>query len=394
MAVSDWSGVALPWFEELGTLKERVGALFRRAEPRRQVGLLLEGMIGGAERKNGWQLAESAGDPAPWRMQALLGRTQWDQDKARDICRDYVIERLSDPAGVLVLDETGFLKKGRHSVGVARQYSGTAGRIENCQIGVFLGYASQRGHALIDRRLYLPKDWIEDGERRKAAGIPDDVEFATKPKIGIAMVKAALNAGVPCAWVLGDAVYGSDKTLRVMLERHDKPYVLAIRGNERLMMGDFRTHTAEDLAAGLAMDQWRRLPAGQGSKGPRLYDWARLRLFRLQSPPWDHWLLIRRSISDPMDMAFYVTFGPHETELKELAAVAGLRWTIEECFQSAKGETGLDHCEARSWHGWHRHMTLSMLALAFLAGLRARLKEAQITAASDKANKRSLSAAA
>jgi SRSO17 transposase len=394
MAVSDWSGVALPWFEELGTLKERVGALFRRAEPRRQVGLLLEGMIGGAERKNGWQLAESAGDPAPWRMQALLGRTQWDQDKARDICRDYVIERLSDPAGVLVLDETGFLKKGRHSVGVARQYSGTAGRIENCQIGVFLGYASQRGHALIDRRLYLPKDWIEDGERRKAAGIPDDVEFATKPKIGIAMVKAALNAGVPCAWVLGDAVYGSDKTLRVMLERRDKPYVLSIRGNERLMMGDFRTHTAEDLAASLTMDQWRRLPAGQGSKGPRLYDWARLRLFRLQSPPWDHWLLIRRSISDPMDMAFYVTFGPHETELKELAAVAGLRWTIEECFQSAKGETGLDHCEARSWHGWHRHMTLSMLALAFLAGLRARLKEAQITAASDKANKRSLSAAA
>ena len=394
MAVSDWSGVALPWFEELGTLKERVGALFRRAEPRRQVGLLLEGMIGGAERKNGWQLAESAGDPAPWRMQALLGRTQWDQDKARDICRDYVIERLSDPAGVLVLDETGFLKKGRHSVGVARQYSGTAGRIENCQIGVFLGYASQRGHALIDRRLYLPKDWIEDGERRKAAGIPDDVEFATKPKIGIAMVKAALNAGVPCAWVLGDAVYGSDKTLRVMLERHDKPYVLSIRGNERLMMGDFRTHTAEDLAASLTMDQWRRLPAGQGSKGPRLYDWARLRLFRLQSPPWDHWLLIRRSISDPTDMAFYVTFGPHETELKELAAVAGSRWTIEECFQSAKGETGLDHCEARSWHGWHRHMTLSMLALAFLAGLRARLKEAQISFASDKANKRSLSVVA
>ncbi len=394
MAVSDWSGVALPWFEELGTLKERIGALFRRAEPRRQVGLLLDGMIGGAERKNGWQLAESAGDPAPWRMQALLGRTQWDQDKARDICRDYVIERLGDPAGVLVLDETGFLKKGRHSVGVARQYSGTAGRIENCQVGVFLGYASPRGHALIDRRLYLPKDWIEDGERRKAAGIPDDVEFATKPKIGIAMVEAALDAGVPCAWVLGDAVYGSDKTLRVMLERHDKPYVLSIRGNERLMMGDFRTHTAEDLAAGLAMDQWRRLPAGQGSKGPRLYDWARLRLFRLQSPPWDHWLLIRRSISDPTDMAFYVTFGSREMELKELAAVAGLRWTIEECFQSAKGEAGLDHCEARSWHGWHRHITLSMLALAFLAGLRAQLKEAQISVASDKANKRSLSAAA
>jgi SRSO17 transposase len=394
MAVSDWSGAALPWFEDLAALKDRVGGLFRRAEPRRQIGLLLEGLIGGAERKNGWQLAEYAGDPAPWRMQALLGRTQWDQEKARDICRDYVIERLGDSSGVLVLDETGFLKKGRHSVGVARQYSGTAGRIENCQVGVFLGYASPNGHALIDRRLYLPKDWIEDAERRRMVGVPDDVTFATKPKIGVSMVAAAIEAGVPCAWVLGDSVYGSDKTLRVMLESHDKPYVLSVRGNERLMMGDFRTHTAEDLAAGLSADEWRRLPAGQGSKGPRLYDWARLRLFRLQSPPWDHWLLIRRSIADPTDMAFYVTFGPDVTELPELAAVAGLRWTIEECFQSAKGETGLDHCEARSWHGWHRHMTLSMLALAFLAGLRARLKEAQIDAASGKANKRSLSAAA
>jgi len=394
MAVSDWSGAGLPWFEELATLKDRIGALFRRAEPRRQIGLLLEGLIGGAERKNGWQLAEYAGDPAPWRMQALLGRTLWDQERARDICRDYVIERLGDPSGVLVLDETGFLKKGSHSVGVGRQYSGTAGRIENCQVGVFLGYASPRGHALIDRRLYLPKDWIEDAGRRKATGVPDDVQFATKPKIGIAMIAAALDAGVPCAWALGDSVYGSDKTLRVMLENRDKPYVLSIRGNERLMMGDFRTHTAEELATDLPADQWRRLPAGQGSKGPRLYDWARLRLFRLQSPPWDHWLLIRRSISDPTDMAFHVTFGPHVTQLDELAAVAGLRWTIEECFQSAKGETGLDHCEARSWHGWHRHMTLSMLALAFLAGLRARLKEAQIVFASDKGNKRSLSAAA
>jgi SRSO17 transposase len=196
----------------------------------------------------------------------------------------------------------------------------------------------------IDRRLYLPKDWIGDAERRKAASILDDVRFATKPKIGIAMVAAALDAGVSCAWVLGDSVYGSDKNLRVMLESRDKPYVLSFRGNEKLMMGDFRTHTAEDLAAGLSGDEWRRLPAGEGSKGPRLYDWAelakgsgrqsllewpaegRLRLFRLQSPPWDHWLLIRRSITDPTEMAFYVTFGPHLTELKELAVVAGLRW--------------------------------------------------------------------
>jgi SRSO17 transposase len=394
MEVLAWSGVSLPWFEELGALKDGIGKLFRRAEPRRQVGLFLEGLIGGAERKNGWQLAEHAGDRAPWRMQALLGRTLWDEEKARDICRDYVIERLGHLSGVLVLDETGFLKKGRHSVGVARQYSGAAGRVENCQIGVFLGYAGPKGHALIDRRLYLPKEWNEDAERRKAARVPDDVTFVTKPKIGAAMVEAALDAGVPCAWVLGDSVYGSDKSLRIMLESRNKPYILSIRGNERLMMGDFCTHTAQDLAAGLSADQWRRLPAGEGSKGPRLYDWARLRLFRLQSPPWDHWLLIRRSIADPTDMAYYVAFGPHTTELNELAAIAGLRWTIEECFQSAKGETGLDHCEARSWHGWHRHVTLSMLALAFLATLRAQLKEAQISAASSKQNKRSLSAAA
>jgi SRSO17 transposase len=395
MSIAEWSGTSLPWSAELAGLNERLGGLFQRSETRAQAGLYLDGLIGGVERKNGWQLAEHVGDEAPWRMQAVLGRGFWDAERARDICRDYVVERLGDPSGVLVLDETGFLKKGKHSVGVGRQYSGTAGRIENCQIGVFLGYASPKGHALIDRRLYLPKDWAEDGERRKKTHIPDEVAFATKPKIGIAMVEAALDAGVPCSWVLGDSVYGCDKGLRVMLEKRGKPYVLAVRSDERLLIeGSFQSRTVQEVAAGVRAKDWRRLPAGQGSKGPRLYDWARVRLLRLQAPPWDHWLLIRRSISDPKDMAFYVTFGPHTTEVKELAAVAGLRWTIEECFQSAKGETGLDHCEARSWHAWHRHMTLSMLALAFLACLRARLLEARSEASSSKANKRSLSTAA
>jgi SRSO17 transposase len=395
MSIVDWSGASLPWSGELAGLKERLGGLFHRSETRAQVGLYLDGLTGGVERKNGWQLAEHAGDEAPWRMQAVLGRGFWDAERARDICRDYVVERLGDPLGVLVLDETGFLKKGKHSVGVGRQYSGTAGRIENCQIGVFLGYASAKGHALIDRRLYLPKDWAEDGERRKKVHVPDEVAFATKPKIGIAMVEAALEAGVPCAWVLGDSVYGCDKSLRVMLESREKPYVLAVRSDEKLTIDtSFKTRTAQDIATSLKAQDWRRLPAGQGSKGPRLYDWARLRLLRLQAPPWDHWLLVRRSISDPKDMAFYVTFGPHTAELKELAAVAGLRWTVEECFQSAKGECGLDHCEARSWHAWHRHMTLSMLALAFLACLRARLLAARSQASSSKANKRSLSAVA
>ena len=395
MSIVDWSGTSLPWSGELTRLKDRLFGLFRRSETREQVWLYLDGLIGGVERKNGWQLAEYAGDEAPWRMQAVLGRGFWDGERARDICRDYVVERLGEASGVLVLDETGFVKKGKHSVGVARQYSGTAGRIENCQIGVFLGYASRKGHALIDRRLYLPKHWAEDKALRKKVHIPDDIVFATKPKIGIAMVEAALDAGVPCSWVLGDSVYGCDKSLRVMLEAREKPYVLAVRSDEKLMIGTgFETHKAEKIAASLKGEDWHRLPAGQGSKGPRLYDWARVRLLRLQAPPWDHWLLIRRSISDPEDMAFYVTFVPHTTELKELAAVAGLRWTIEECFQSAKGETGLDHCEARSWHGWHRHMTLSMLAFAFLACLRACLLEARSEASSGKANKRSLSAAA
>jgi len=395
MSIADWSGPSLPWSAELSGLKERLFDVFRRSETRQQVELYLDGLIGGVERKNGWQLAEHAGDEAPWRMQAVLGRSFWDAERARDICRDYVVERLGDASGVLVLDETGFVKKGTHSVGVARQYSGTAGRIENCQIGVFLGYASRQGHALIDRRLYLPKPWVEDIERRKKTHVPDDIVFATKPKIGIMMVEAALDAGVPCSWVLGDSVYGCDKSLRVMLEGREKPYVLAVRSDERLAVdASFKTHAARDIAGGLDAKDWHRLPAGQGAKGPRLYDWARVRLMRLQAPPWDHGLLIRRSISNPQDMAFYVTFGPDKTELKELAAVAGLRWTIEECFQSAKGETGLDHCEARSWHGWHRHMTLAMLAFAFLACLRASLLQARGEAASGKANKRSLSAAA
>jgi SRSO17 transposase len=395
MSIADWSGTSLPWSAELAGLKERIFCLFRRSETRQQVGLYLDGLIGGVERKNGWQLAEYAGDEAPWRMQAVLGRGLWDAEDAHDICRDYVVERLDDASGVLVLDETGFVKKGEHLVGVARQYSGTAGRIENCQVGVFLGYASRKGHALIDRRLYLPKHWAEDEERRKKVHVPDEATFATKPKIGIAMVETALDAGVLCSWVLGDSVYGCDKGLRVMLEKRGKPYVLAVRSDEKLMTDTgFKTRTVQDIAASLDAEDWQRLPAGRGSKGPRLYDWARVRLLRLQAPPCDHWLLIRRSISDPKDMAFYVTFGPHTTDLKELAAVAGLRWTIEECFQSAKGQTGLDHCEARSWHAWHRHMTLAMLAFAFLARLRARLLEAQSEASSRKAIKRSLSAAA
>jgi SRSO17 transposase len=281
---------------------------------------------------------------------------------------------------VLIVDETGFLKKGEHSAGVARQYSGTAGRIENAQIGVFLAYASGQGHALNDRDLYLPKwEWCEDAGKRAAAAIPDEVVFATKPALACRMIGRALDAGLRCAWVLGDEIYGSDRRLRMELGRREQPFVLAIRSNEKLwaVLGThLGQHAASRLAAALPARAWRRLSAGAGSKGERLYDWARLRLTRLQEPPWEHWLLVRRSRKDPKDLAYYVVFGPAATTLATLAQVAGRRWTIEECFEVAKQEVGLADYEIRSWHGWYRHITLAMLALAFLAGLRAKLNTA------------------
>ena len=366
----------LAWREELSALEVRLGELFVRAEPRRQAGLYLEGLLSAAKRKNGWQLAEQIGDARPWRTQRVLSHVLWDQDAARDLCRDYVIEHLGAADGVLIVDETGFLKKGEHSVGVARQYSGTAGRIENAQIGVFLTYASGKGHALIDRELYLPEAWCDAPEKRAEAAIPDAVAFATKPALAGQMIGRALDAGLPCAWVLGDEIYGSDRRLRMDLERREQPFVLAIRSNEKLWaVLDKRLgqHAASRLAASLPARAWRRLSAGAGSKGDRLYDWARLRLTRLQQPPWEHWLLVRRSCKDPTDLAYYVVYGPDRTTLATLAQVAGRRWAIEECFEVAKQEVGLADYEIRSWHGWYRHITLAMLALGFLAALRVKL---------------------
>jgi SRSO17 transposase len=281
---------------------------------------------------------------------------------------------------VLVVDETGFLKKGGHSAGVARQYSGAAGRIENSQVGVFLAYGSRKGHALIDRRLYLPEAWARDTERRRAAKIPGDVVFRTKPEIAREMVARALDAGVPCGWVLGDAIYGADRRLRVMLEGRGQPYLLGVRGNDTVwaeLGGQLGQHAPEVLARALPPQAWRRLSAGAGSKGERLHDWARVRLVRLQEPPWDHWLLVRRSITDPEDLAYFVVFGPAAARLLDLARVAGRRGLVEGCFEAAKQEVGLADYEVRSWRGWHRHATLAMLALALLAGLRARLNAAK-----------------
>jgi SRSO17 transposase len=356
---------AVDWARGLDGLVERIAPRFRRVEPRRRVRTYLEGLLCPVERKNGWQLAENAGDRTPDGVQDFLARMRWDADQVRDDLRAYVVAHLDDADAVLVLDETGFVKKGTKSVGVQRQYSGTAGRIENCQIGVFLGYASRHGHALIDRALYLPEVWANDPARRGAAGVPADTVFATKPQLGQQMLMSAFAAEVPCRWVTGDSVYGADYALRRCIEKSGRGYVLAVTSRQRL---GFKTVAdwLEDVPAGT----WRRLSAGNGAKGPRLYDWAWLPYGSDAAGGWQKGLLIRRKLAQPEAFTFYLTLAPDSAELSDLVRVAGTRWTIEVCFEAAKSEVGLDQYEVRSWTSWHRHITLAMLAHAYLAVLR------------------------
>lgn len=364
------------WAADLDALHARVGPRFGRAEPRRRVRAYVESLLSPVERKNGWQLAEQAGEPTPTGMQRLLAGAKWDAEAVRDDLRAYVLEHLADPAAVLIVDETGFLKKGTKSVGVQRQYSGTAGRIENCQIGVFLAYATPQGRTFLDRALYVPKEWANDPMRREEAGVPDEVVFQTKPALARAMLARAFAAGVPAAWVTADEVYGRDRRLRVWLEEQGRPFVLAVAKNEPLWAPTERGPQqvpAATLAAALAPDAWMRLSAGEGSKGPRLYDWAWGRLARWPVPGWAHWLLVRRSLADPTDLTYYVVFAPADTTLETLVRVAGTRWAVEESFEIAKGEVGLDQYEVRRWDGWYRHITLALLAQAFLTVVRARV---------------------
>jgi SRSO17 transposase len=367
-AATDWTG-------DIERVYQRLRPRFARAEMRVRSRRYLLGLLGGAARKNGWQLAEAAGERSPHGMQDLLSRAVWDADAVRDDLRAYVVEHLGDPDAVLVIDETGFLKKGAKSVGVQRQYSGTAGRIENCQIGVFLAYASPQGRAFLDRALYLPQDWAADAARRAEAGVPADVVFHTKPQLAQAMLGRALAAGVPFRWVTGDEVYGGDRRLRVWLEEQHLAHLLAIKTTEPLWAATDRGPAqvaAADLIAALPADAWVTLSAGDGAKGPRRYDWAWAPIRPLREPGVGHWLLARRSLRDPSDMAYYVGCGPVETSLAELVRVAGTRWAIEACFEEAKGEVGLDEYEVRRWDGWHRHVTLALLAHAVLAVTRAR----------------------
>ena len=325
---------------ELDQVHERIAGRFARAEPRARVREHVSGLAAGLERKNGWTLAEWTGEVSPDGMQRLLRRADWDVDGVRDDIRGYVVEQLGDPDGVLIADDTGFLKKGTRSAGVQRQYSGTAGRTENCQVGVFLGYASEHGHALIDRELYLPQSWAEEAGRRRAAGIPEDAEFTTKPRQAQAMIARAVAAGVPFAWFTADETYGQAKWLQAWLEERDIWYVMAIRCSDTLTMPEGEQR-AGALIAALPSRSWQKISAGAGAHGPREYHWARIPVRTGWRPGRGHWLLARRSLSDPAEIAYYACYGPRRSSTADLAWTAGSRWHIEECIQQAKGEAGL-----------------------------------------------------
>ena len=352
------------WHATLAGVHARIGARFRRGEARTRVRRYLEGLLAAVERKNGWQLAEHLGDAGPQGVQRLLNAADWDADAVRDDLRAFLVEELSDPAGVLIIDETGFLKKGTKSAGVARQYSGTAGRRENQQIGVFLAYATPRGTAFVDRALYLPESWAEDKERRAEAGIPTAVTFATKGALAQTMLAGAFAAGVPAAWIVGDAVYGHEE-LRHWLEEQGRNYVLAVPLTHGIWTGGEQVE-AQTLADQLPEAAWSRLSAGDGSQGPRWYAWACLALPYPAAPGKAHWLLVRRSLSEPTERAYYRVYGPATASVADMVRVAGSRWAIEVGFEEAKGLVGLDQYEVRKWHAWYRHVTLVLLAYATL----------------------------
>ena len=361
------------WAEGIERVHECIAGRFRRPEPRRRALEYLRGLLSSVERKNGWRLAEQAGNATPDGVQRLLYNYRWDADLVRDDLRDYVVEHLAGAGGVLVVDETGFLKKGDKSVGVQRQYSGTAGRIENSQVGVFLAYAGVKGRTLLDRELYLPQVWAEDRERRGEEGVPEEVAFRTKPQLAWMMLERAVESGIPFGWVAVDEVYGNDRNLRLWLERAGIPHVLAIKRSEKLgALTDKgpRQVRADHLALGAEESGWQRLSAGDGAKGPRFYDWITVAIRPLREPGKEYWLLARRSISKPDELAYYVCYGLAGTSLEELVRVAGTRWAIEECLEEAKRQVGLDLYEVRKWDGWYRHITLAMLAHAYLAVIR------------------------
>jgi SRSO17 transposase len=387
------------WVARLDAVVGLIGSRFVRSEPRARVGAYLRGLLAELERKNGWTVAEHAGAVSPDGMQRLLRTADWDVGGVRDDVRSYVLDGLSStdsdaggPArGVFIADDTGFIKKGRRSAGVQRQYTGTTGKIDNCQLGVFLAYAGPRGHALIDRELYLPASWTADRDRCTAAGIPDETEFATKPELAVRMLERVHAAGrLSGCWFTADEAFGQNPGLRDWLAAHQVPYVLATRNDDLLTCPDGHREQAKVLAtlAGVDTDgridasAWERRSLGYGAHGERIYDWTAIALDPAGLPKgWGHWLLVRQQVEPTADQiaagktvperAYYRCAGPATTPLRELIRVAGTRWAIEECFQTAKNEAGLDHYQVRTWRAWYAHITLAMLAAGWLAVTRA-----------------------
>lgn len=361
------------WTAGLDDLFGRVAGRFHRVEPRRRARAYVRGLLAPLAGKNGWTLAEAAGDVTPDGMQRLLNAASWDADGVRDDVRAYAVEYLGERDGVLVVDETGFLKKGIRSAGVQRQYSGTAGRTENCQLGVFLAYATSKGRTLIDRELYLPKSWIADRDRCRDAAVPDGVEFATKTVQAQRMLARALDAGVPAAWVTADEAYGKDHKFRTWLEQRRIGYVVAVACNQTIPAVD-GTSRADVLVAHAPAEAWTRRSCGDGAKGSRLFDWAvaSLPVYEDTTPPgWRRWLMVRRSLTrnskGEHELAYYLCCAPTGTTDDDLIRVAGARWAVEDCFQTAKTEVGLDHYQVRRYDAWYRHITLAMLAHTYLA---------------------------
>jgi len=389
------------WENSFQSFHARFSDLFPRLESREQARKYLRGLLAPVERKNGWQLAEVVGDESPDRMQRLLYQVNWDPDAARDRLEDFVIENFADPEGIGVLDETGFIKKGKSSVGVQRQYTGTAGKVENSQVGVFLTYATPKGHVFLDRKLFLPELWANDPERRTKAGVPDSIAFQSKPQQAIAMLEHAWKGVVPMKWVTGDEVYGNSPQLREAIETSGRWYVLAVastievwtdapcveapgektggrrRTKPRLCPDAAPSRTVASFVAEWLSEQWERLSVAEGEKGLRVYDWAMARVIekRDELPGSEVWLLARRSVSNPEEIAYYLAFAPVDIALQKLAEVASTRYTVEQCFEEGKGETGLDHYEGRQYLSWYRHITLSMMAHAWLSSIRSEMEE-------------------
>ena len=397
------------WYRDFEAYQSRFAHHFSRSEPREQAAKYVRGLLAPVKRKNGWQLAEAMGEEIPDPTQRLLYRSTWEADAVRDTLQEFLEEEFGEADAIVVIDETGFLKQGENSVGVHRQYCGTAGKVTNCQVATFLGYLGSRGHVLLDRRLYLPKVWCEDKARREAARIPADLTFATKPQLAAEMLRQAWRRGIPMRWVTGDEVYGNAAFLRETIDVGNCWYVLAVsattpvwaerpaveepsaqtrrrltaqtggrhRTRSRLAADAPSPTTVAELVARWSPQRWKRLTVALGEKGPRVYDWGFRRVVQTRRglPGSEVWLVARRSVTDPQSLAYYLSNAPPRTRLIQLARVASSRFTIEQCFEEAKGETGLDEYEVRTWHSWHRHITLSMMAYAWLSSIRAKAHE-------------------